>query len=175
MNALLCGYPEDFQEYIKKELEAPSNKSEQLHIKYHKQVLENKMLIRLLKQTLDTNQKLFNHMKRISIEVDIAQSLQNTSNSIVFPPKLERQTNECIDVNMLEMETYSKTPLLEPNNSPVNIDMSDYLQEKDSDYERYTKMDLTHKHENIFFANSHSQTILGPGIPSSSSRPLLYS
>jgi hypothetical protein len=147
MNALLCGYPEDFQEYIKKELESPSNESEQLkhdfeqlHIKYHKQVLENKMLIRLLKQTLDTNQKLFNHMKRISIEVDIAQSLQNTSNSNIFPPKLERQTNECIDVNMLEMETSSKSPLLEPINTHVNIDMSYYLQEqKDSDYERYAK------------------------------------
>jgi hypothetical protein len=150
MNALLCEYPEDFQEYIKKELEAGSNEGEQLkrdfeqlHIKYNKQVLENKMLIRLLKQTLETNQKLFNHMKRISIEVDIAQSLQNTSNSNIFPPKLERQTNDCSiflsDVNMMEMETSSKTPLLEPINSPVNIDMSDYLQEKDSDYERYAK------------------------------------
>jgi hypothetical protein len=40
---------------------------------------------------------------------------------------------------MLEMETSSKSPLLEPINTHVNIDMSDYLQEKDSDYERYAK------------------------------------
>ena len=99
---------------LRKELAETKLALHHLQMKYDKKNRENKWFINtVLKRNIEANQKLFETMKKISFEAEMALAFQH----IVIPPALKRQpkrhfeeaASDCTNANALYDEDY-QTP-----------------------------------------------------------------
>lgn len=137
---------EEFQDYLFEKFDNANNETNNLRrelaetksalfnlqIKYDKKNRENKWIINnLLKENIETKQKLFERIKKISFEVEMALALQYLS-----PPKLKRQTN-------CDFQQHCNTPDDDTNantntnaNASTCVDVDEDYQTPKSTYKR---------------------------------------